>query len=373
MILEFAVIVLGILHFGVPICYYLYLRKYIARPWNLNFVPNFPSTKVAVVIPTYNEESAIVKRLDNLNEQDYPHELIEGIVVDSGSDRAYDLSRAWALNNQKLLLRLVKMPDRRGKLHDLIESLNHVSPDVDVIVFSDADVSWKPDALASTVKYFGDPKMGAVTASIEYEGESNNDDDDKYLENSYRDYYNRVRIAESKLWSTPVMNGPFVAIRASIVRNCGLPIFEGSDDSAFGSFCAFIGYRAIQMDDVTVREPIRGNQMLRRIRRAQHLIQSFRHTKAYVKNKKMHVASKFDLVWAVEFWLNVINPFVFLGALSVLVAACFLDRSIVDWILVLLVVTPLLSPAYRTWCLQQFYLIAGMVRSIWTKDILWSR
>ena len=224
----------------------------------------------------------------------YPREKIEVIVADDGSsDGTPDIVEKWAKQHCDLKVKVIKESLWGGKLRAVIKALKQVNSEI--IVLTDADAFWSSDSLKNSVKYFADPCVGAVTACIKYAGET--------LENCYRSYFNIIRVAESKFHSTPIHNGPFMAIRAEIIREIGLPIFPGSDDSLFGSYIAFAGYRAVQADDVIVEEVVRGT-FKRKIRRALRLLINFKRTKNYVKNKGVYVKTSFEKIWKIEQYLQ---------------------------------------------------------------------
>jgi len=92
-------------------------------------------------------------------------------------------------------------------------------------------------------------------------------------------------VAESKRHSTLIHNGVLIAYRKKLLEMIGnLPTYTGNNDSTPASLIAFAGYRAIQLDNVIAKEPLRSGETKRKIRRAQHLILYFIHTKQYAKN-----------------------------------------------------------------------------------------
>jgi len=367
MLLELLALTLAGIHFGVPLLYYLYLKnRYLNKPWDIRVDENY-KPKVTIIIPTYREAEFIWNRLDNIYAQNYPRNLMEVIVVDSASDdRTVDLVKKWVSKHSDIDLKLVEEQERRGKLFAVLESLRHVSPESSIVVFTDADAFWEPNALNRAVRYFTDPTVGAVTASITY---SENDT----FENVYRNYYNIVRVAESKIYGTPVHNGPFLAIRAELLRKFGLPTFPGSDDSSFGSYIALLGFKAIQVDDVIVKEPVRGNQFHRKVRRAQHLLLSFFKTKQYAKKLGVYRYTKpFEKIWEIEWWLHVVNPWLLIICASLLVISVFYE-SFIALTLLGIGLMLLVLKVYRTWVLQQLYLVIAAIRNLWTREIAWSR
>jgi glycosyltransferase involved in cell wall biosynthesis len=351
-------------HFVVPLTYYVYMKRKIRIPWNIK-VNNDYLPKVTVILPTYNEVEIIKERLENLRQQDYPRHLMEIIVADSSNDGTAEVVENWSETNG-MNIQVIKESERRGKLYDLNSALRHVSLNSDVVVFTDADVIWEPKALSKAVRYLADPRVGAVTANILYE-------ESKFLENVYRNYYNIVRIAESKIHSTPIHNGPFLVIKAQLLREVGLPMFPGSDDSAFGSFIAFMGYRAIELDEITIKEPIRGNQIIRRIRRAQHLLLNFIITKRYTKERGLYKKTEFDRTWKIEWWLHIVNPWFLLISIALFGGNILLYRSVVSLGLLTIGLVLLISKSFTMWVLQQLYLMIAAVRNLWTRDVVWRR
>jgi glycosyltransferase involved in cell wall biosynthesis len=365
--LEFLLLTFAGIHFALPLVYFLYVRaRWLNKPWNVGVDESY-RPKVTIIVPTYNEAELIQKRLDNIYHQDYPKELMEVIVVDSGSnDGTSKLVEEWARQHPKYDIKIIREEVRRGKLHALNTVFKKVHLTGEVVMFTDADCFWEANALKNIVGYFADAEVGSVTGSIFYEGEIG------MCENSYRNFYNKLRIAESKRHSTPVHNGPLLAIRTVLLRKFGLPNFPGSDDSAFGSFIAFSGHRAIQIDNAIVKEPMRGSKFRRKIRRAQHLLLSFLKTKGYVKKMGLYVKSPFEKIWRIEWYLHVINPW-FLVVAGVFLVFGVLCGSFMALFLLGLGLAFLAFKPYRIWLLQQIYLILAAIRNLWTKDIMWNK
>jgi len=364
-LLLFIAVGLAIVHFGVPLAYYYYLkRRWLNKPWDIKRDPSY-KPKVSIIVPTYNEVESIWKKLDDIYTQDYPRELIEVIIADSRSkDRTLEVAKKWVEVHRDLNLKIVVETERKGKLYALLKALGHISPDSDVVVFTDADAFWEPSSISKAVSYLADSSVLSVTASIYYI-------DGNVHENLYRNYYNVVRVAESKIYATPVHNGPFLAIRADFLRKYGLPDFPGSDDSSFGSYVAFAGYRAIQADDIIVKEPVRGNQAMRRIRRAHHLIVNFLETKKYAKRRGVYKYNAvLEKIWKIEWWLHIVNPWLLLLSTILLFYVALKGYTIAFTILALGLILFAVKP-YRVWIIQQVYLLLGMLKLLWTREVSW--
>ncbi|MEM3885433.1 MAG: glycosyltransferase [Nitrososphaerota archaeon] len=367
--LELLALAFAIVHFGFPLAYYWYAKaKWLRKPWNLRLDEDY-RPRITVILPTYNEAGLIMDRLNNIYAQDYPRDLIEVVVVDSASSDGTPLIvEEWARKHLDFNVKIVREAVRRGKLHALNTALKQVRPESEIVIFTDADAFWDEDTLGKIVGYLSDPEVGSVTGNIFYVST-----DVPLNENVYRSYYNVLRVAESKKFATPIHNGPLLAVRAKLLQQTGLPSYPGSDDSSFGSLVAFMGYRAIQADNVLVKEPVRGSQFTRKIRRAQHLLLNFLETKRYAKSLGVYVKSSFDKIWRIEWWLHVLNPWLLVASFLVLMISFMLYRSVVALMLISVGLVLLTLKSFRTWILQQIYLIVGLVRNLWTKDIMWNK
>jgi biofilm PGA synthesis N-glycosyltransferase PgaC len=363
-----AALALVFIHFSIPLAYYYYLRfRWFNKPWDIRKDPSY-RPRVTIIIPTYNEAGLIESKLDNIFEQDYPKDLMSIIVVDSAStDGTVEIVERWRNKHPEARLMIIKENFRRGMVHALNYALGFVSSDSEIIIFTDVDSFWDADTLKKVVPYFADPSVGAVTASIKPSERGQG------LESVYRGFYNEVRIAESKIHSTPICNGALVIFRKALLyRIKGLPTYTGNNDSTPASLIAFMGYRAIQVDDTIVREPISRNRFMRKVRRAQHLILHFLYTKRYAKKLGIYRKTVFDKVWLIESYLYLINPWLLLAsALLLLIEALTLQPLTI--ILFIAGIILLLFKPYRTWIETQVQLILATIRNLWTKEIVWSK
>jgi len=367
MILEAAALALALIHFGVPLAYYLYLkREWLPKPWDIERDPGY-TPKVVVVVPTYNEAELIERKLDDIYGQDYPRDRLEVMVVDSAStDGTPGLVRRWAEKQPDIRLILVEEPMRRGKAYALNEALKRVSPDAEVVVITDVDSLWPSRrALAEAVKWFADPSVGAVSCVKlpESSGAAG-------VEEGYRGFYNVVRVAESKAWATPVFHGELAAFRRSLLEKVGgFPTDIGSDDSHTATKIALLGFRSIIPEDVVCVEAVpRVGYHSWRIRRAQHLVQHFAKT----LREGAKTPNRFKPVLYAEIFLHLANPWILLAA-AVLLAASAATGSIIAALLLALGAALLPFKPYRTWIATQVYLLAAFVRNLWTKELAWEK
>ena len=115
-----------------------------------------------------------------------------------------------------------------------------------VIVITDADAAWpSSDTFSNAVSWFSDSTVGAVTCLKLPAGKGL-----MSFEEGYREFYNIVRLAESKKHSTPVFHGELAAFRRSLLERVGeFPTSIGADDSNTATRVALIGYRSIAVDN----------------------------------------------------------------------------------------------------------------------------
>lgn len=355
------------LHITVPILYYYYLKTYwYPANWNISIKNNF-YPKILIILPTFNEADYIYKKLDNIRNQDYPKTNIKIIVIDSGStDGTSDLVKKWMRNNKDINIILIKENKRRGKLKAVLTVLsNKLVKDSDIVVLTDADAFWDSKALLNLAKYFSDPTVAVVTGSIAYINDNS--------ENIYRNFYNIVRVSESKIHSTPIHNGPLQAFKREIIEKIGLPTFAGADDSSFASYIAFAGFRAIQVDDVFVYEVQRGNPHQRKIRRAQHVILNFLLTKKYAKKKKIYKRTNFEIIWRIEWFLTIINPWFLLISSCLMAYLAFTSNVVAIFTLILGALSLIFFNLFKMWVFQQIYLLFGFIKNFFTRSEIWEK
>jgi cellulose synthase/poly-beta-1,6-N-acetylglucosamine synthase-like glycosyltransferase len=366
-VLLITVIGLTLLHFSFPLLYYLYMRsRWLSKPWDLGRDPSY-RPRVTIIVPTYNEASLIRRKLDDVASQDYPRELVEIIVVDSAStDGTPSIVREWVESRREFKVILVEEGVRRGKAFSLNNALRFASGEV--VVVTDADSLWiSRDTLANALSWFSDSRVGAVTCLKTPVGEGF-----AGVERGYRDFYNAVRLGESKKYSTPVFHGELAAFRRDLLmRLGGFPTDIGADDSHTATLIALRGYRAIAVDNATCAElvPGRGYHVWR-IRRAQHLVQHFTKTLKLLPK----APREFKPILVAEAWLHLLNPWLLLAATAILLYKALTGAAIALVLVLLVAGTALLTlKPYRTWIATQAYLIAAGVRNLWTREITWEK
>ena len=166
---------------------------------------------VTVIIAAYNEKDAIDATIENKLTLEYPPEKLEILVISDGStDGTDEIVRSFSDRKVSLL----RQEPRAGKT----SALNMAIPRArgEIVVFSDANSIYAPDALLKLVANFADPEVGYVTGKMIYA----NPDGTLIGEgcSAYMKYENALRDIESCLGSVVGVDGGIDAIRRSLYR-----------------------------------------------------------------------------------------------------------------------------------------------------------
>ena len=161
---------------------------------------------VSVIISAFNEAAVIRQKLENTLALEYPGDRLEIVVIsDASTDATDDIVREFAPYG----VRLARQDARRGKT----AGLNDVVPGVsgEIVVFSDANAMYAPDALRMLVRNFADPAVGCVTGEARYTETSHTAADDG--ERAYWNYEIKVKRLETAVGSMVGGDGAIYAIR----------------------------------------------------------------------------------------------------------------------------------------------------------------
>jgi cellulose synthase/poly-beta-1,6-N-acetylglucosamine synthase-like glycosyltransferase len=166
---------------------------------------------VSLIISAHDEAAVIRDKLENALNLDYPDGLLEIVVVsDASSDGTDDIVRDYA--NRGIVLKSQSL--RRGKT----AGLNMVVPELngDIVVFSDANALYEPDAIRKLVRNFADPQVGCVTGEARYiEGNRTAADAG---ERAYWNYEIQLKRLETSIGSMVGGDGAIYAIRRPLWR-----------------------------------------------------------------------------------------------------------------------------------------------------------
>jgi glycosyltransferase involved in cell wall biosynthesis len=159
---------------------------------------------VSVIGAAYAEEAVIAERVANLRALDYPADRLEVIVACDGSPDA-TAQRARDAGDRVGGIRVLELP-RGGKVRAqdaAVRSARH-----EITAFSDANVTWAPDALRRLVEPFADPQVGYVCGQVRFVNDRGTNQEGLYWR-----YEMAVRALESRLASVTGGNGAIYATR----------------------------------------------------------------------------------------------------------------------------------------------------------------
>lgn len=169
--------------------------------------------RITIITAAYNEKNHIGETVRNKLAQDYPPELMEILVVsDESTDGTDEIVAGIAREDSRV--RLLRNQPRQGKT----AALNFAVPQArgDIIVFSDANSVYRPDAIRKIVRNFADPAIGYVTGSMRYvnaDGSLVGDGCSAYMR-----YENALRAAETRVGSIIGVDGGVDAVRRVLYK-----------------------------------------------------------------------------------------------------------------------------------------------------------
>ncbi|MGE0592996.1 MAG: glycosyltransferase family 2 protein [Vicinamibacterales bacterium] len=167
--------------------------------------------RVSLVISAYNEAAVIRQKIENALALDYPSGLLDVVVVsDESDDGTDDIVREFADRG----VVLARQVPRRGKT----AGLNRTVPGLqgEIVVFSDANAMYEPDALLKLVRNFADPSVGFVTGEARYLDTGMAAAD--VGERAYWSYEMQVKRLETAVGSMVGGDGAIYAIRRELWR-----------------------------------------------------------------------------------------------------------------------------------------------------------
>ena len=258
-----------------------------AKPDHQLQLSNGFSGRVSIIIPTFNEASAIRRRFDNIRDINFPKERLEVVFVDGGStDGTTDLLRSLA-KDASFDVRIISQTHRKGFNNAVIEGFGATSGDV--ICITGAETEYDSNALNSMLKHFANPEIGAVTGKQKVRSQQGYS---PKLEVAYRELYDVVREAESKIDSPFDIKGEISASRRSVmahlVERPGLSQ-KGAIDTCISFQAKVDHYRTVYEPEAVYYERSPGSvldSLHQQTRRAATLIENMLEFKGLILNRK---------------------------------------------------------------------------------------
>jgi cellulose synthase/poly-beta-1,6-N-acetylglucosamine synthase-like glycosyltransferase len=212
---------------------------------------------LTLVIAAFNEEAVIGAKLRQSLDLDYPADRLQIIVAADGSDdRTVQIASSFADRDVVVLHR----PERAGKLAAITRAVEVATGDV--VVFSDANNRYEPQALREMAAPFADPGVGAVS------GRKVVVDDDAlgYSEGLYWRYESLIKRWETRFGTTVGVNGEIIAVRRELFATAPPGVIN--DDTWLARLVLRGGHRIAYAEQAISIERVSANAAAEQARRS---------------------------------------------------------------------------------------------------------
>jgi cellulose synthase/poly-beta-1,6-N-acetylglucosamine synthase-like glycosyltransferase len=202
---------------------------------------------ITILIPSYNEEKVMEKRIQNILDYDYPKNKMKVIFIDDSADSTPLIIQKYVDDNPNL--ELLRLGQRSGYSKAVFSGLSKV--ETDLVVLNEAGSFPLPGTLKNQIIKFENPEIGAVT------GHSvilNTDEKTGKIESLYLDIINFVRSAESEMDTTIFIKGEATAYRTQLVKDIEAVRDTGSIDTSMAFMVRKKGYKTVYGSDVIFEE-----------------------------------------------------------------------------------------------------------------------
>jgi len=226
-----------------------------APPWSEADLP-----AVTMVISAYNERAVLPDKIANCRALDYPAGKLTFLI---GSDGSTDGTAQWLAGMGDERFRTVHRPVRRGKAAMLNRLMKQVRSEI--VVFSDANTVYAPEAVRQLVRRFADRRVGAAIGKLNLTAPAG-DAQVCRPEGLYWRYENRLKKLESVLGAVPTINGAIFAFRRELYAPA--PRQAVTEDQVLGMKIMARGFRCVFAEDAEAQESVstwRG-ELQRRVR-----------------------------------------------------------------------------------------------------------
>ncbi len=193
--------------YGVLLLVLTKLKKAFGRKKAIHSYEEWPH--VALIVPCFNEDAYIGRKIDNSLELTYPGQL-DLIFISDGSD---DQTAEIIASRESDGIKPMHAPPRRGKASAMNRAVIHTN--AEIVIFCDANTDLNKEAITLLVQHFANPKVGAVAGekTILSTGE---DGATGAGEGIYWKYESALKRMDSQLYSVVGAAGELMAYRKSL-------------------------------------------------------------------------------------------------------------------------------------------------------------
>ena len=305
----------------------LVLYRLKTQRWNrltLDYPSNSHHEKLTILLPIWNESLVIDKKLSDLK-RNYPFE-ISLLVIDSASDDDSVVKvNDWFSRNESTFstTQLIVMPERSGKTSAVKLALETLAEQnyQGLVLMTDADALIDEGAIIRLHGWFADSSIGAVGSSARRKTSLNG-------EIEYRELFEQLRQGESKIDSTPFLEGSCMMWRHGSFIPSKLNTAANADDAQITALIRFAGLRTIFDSEAKFTDfapsTIDG-QRRQKIRRAQGL-QTMLMT--IPKQNKLVKSGKYSMIFRYQRYFHLTAPLMlFFAGISAIIRWTYVSVS----------------------------------------------
>lgn len=253
--ISVAIALSGLLLLYPYLIYPLFLRILPTRPIKRDPSRKFSAT---LVFCAYNEGGVIGEKLSNIEALKARHPDLEVLAFDDGSsDNTYSQLAA-----RPDLLSVVQGGGRNGKANGM-KRLAALARG-EIMIFTDANVLLKEDAIANLCAWYADPEVGGVCGALKYLGAG--ESATASVGGLYWRQEEHLKSEESRTGNVMGADGSIFSIRRNLY-----PDFPDTvlDDLTVSMAVVFAGKRLIKVEDVVAFErlvAVRKEEFSRKVR-----------------------------------------------------------------------------------------------------------
>lgn len=263
--------------------------------------------ELTLLIPCYNEELILRRKIKNCLELSYPQIKEIVIVDDFSTDKTAPIAKVLARKEPKITFLSNRF--KKGKAGALLTGIKYAT--TDLICVSDADVLLEKKSLKKMISLFNDPKVGMVGGSLKPVVFNPGSGQYTDIRGLWDKIYFQIQKALSQIDSVFFQHGQFFTLRKSlyVYPRSGIQ----TDDTDLSARIRLKGFRSVLAPQSFFWEEIiiAENDFAKRFRRTQGIIKTLWQYRHLFLNPKF---GRYGLIcYPASFFLYLIQPlFLFL-------------------------------------------------------------
>ena len=322
---------------------------------------NTNANKIVVIIPCYNEEKVISRKIENCLEIDLKNwgdlEII--IVDDFSNDRTSEIVKQYVIHDSRVSF--YRNEKEKGKSGAVATGINHTN--AQFVCITDADVLFEKGALSETVKLFADKKVGLVSGIRRYVSMKEGTITERF------DFYTWVRIQMILFFSmfgkNPSAMGPMMTIRKEtncLSRKVGADDFDLPVEIIKKGYKSVVSKKSFFLETYIDDKKERSRQMLRR---AGGMFQTIWLHRDLFLNPQHGALGLF--IYPLEFIFCILQPVLVLVTLTCGIVLLFLNYKL-GFLLIGLIAVLLIAPGFRQFIQMNVIMLKAIIATFTHRD-----